>query len=123
MLKRTVIIIAATAFFGGTVPTQTAQARDYYDDDDDIWDMMDPSWWADEIFGNDDEIDMGLPYTATSYDFPDGFIKSNMIYSVQIAFSSRKYDNSSKGSTLIKYLDTKINTKLNTSSVMMLLLE
>ena len=51
MLKRTVVIITAAAFFGGTVPTQTAQARDYYDDD--IWDLMDPSWWADEFFDDD----------------------------------------------------------------------
>jgi hypothetical protein len=49
MLKRTVVIIAAAAFFGGAVPTQTAQARD------DIWDLMDPSWWADEIFDNNDD--------------------------------------------------------------------
>jgi len=33
----------------------TAQARDYYDDDDDIWDLMDPSWWADEFFDDDDD--------------------------------------------------------------------
>ena len=52
MLKRTVVIVAAAAFFGGTVPTLTAQARDYYDDDD-IWDLMDPSWWADEFFDDD----------------------------------------------------------------------
>ena len=55
MLKRTVVIFAAAAFFGGTVPTQFAQARDYYNDDDDIWDLMDPSWWADEIFDNNDD--------------------------------------------------------------------
>ncbi|HYQ73456.1 MAG TPA: hypothetical protein VET88_16220 [Gammaproteobacteria bacterium] len=36
--------------------TQTAQARDY-DDDDDIWDMMNPAWWADEIFDDDDDDD------------------------------------------------------------------
>jgi hypothetical protein len=47
MLKRTVVILAAAAFFWGTVPTQTAQARD------DIWDLMDPSWWADKIFDDD----------------------------------------------------------------------
>jgi len=49
MLKRTVVIFAAAAFFGGAVPTQTAQAED------DIWDLMDPSWWADEIFDNNDD--------------------------------------------------------------------
>ena len=49
MLKRTVVIIAAAAFFGGAVPTQTAQAGD------DIWDLMDPSWWADEMFDNNDD--------------------------------------------------------------------
>jgi hypothetical protein len=54
MLKRTVIIFAAAAFFGEAVPTQTAQARDYYDDDD-IWDLMNPSWWADEFFDDDDD--------------------------------------------------------------------
>jgi len=51
MLKRTVVILAAAAFIGGTVPTQTAQA------DDDIWDLMDPSWWADQIFDDDDDDD------------------------------------------------------------------
>lgn len=49
MLKRTVVIFAAAAFFGGAVPTQTAQAGD------DIWDLMDPSWWADEIFDDNDD--------------------------------------------------------------------
>ena len=51
MIKRTVVIVAAAAFFWGTVPTQTAQA------DDDIWDLMNPSWWADEIFDDDDDDD------------------------------------------------------------------
>ena len=54
MLKKTVVFLAAAAFFGGAVPTQTALARDYYGDDD-IWDLMDPSWWADEFFDDDDE--------------------------------------------------------------------
>ena len=49
MLKRTVVIFAAAAFFGGAVLTQTAQAGD------DIWDLMDPSWWYDEIFDDDDD--------------------------------------------------------------------
>ena len=49
MLKRTVVIFAAAAFIGGAVPTQIAQA------DDDIWDLMDPSWWADKIFDDDDD--------------------------------------------------------------------
>ena len=49
MLKRTVVIFAAAAFFGGAVPTQTAQAGD------DIWDLMNPSWWADEVFDNNDD--------------------------------------------------------------------
>lgn len=57
MLKRTMVIVAAAAFCWGTVPTQTAQARDYYDNDDDIWDLMNPSWWADEFFDNDDDDD------------------------------------------------------------------
>jgi hypothetical protein len=47
MIKRTVVILAAAAFFWGTVPTQTAQARD------DISDLMDPSWWVDKIFDDD----------------------------------------------------------------------
>jgi hypothetical protein len=47
MLKRTVVILAAAAFFWGTVLTQTAQARD------DVWDLMNPSWWADKVFDND----------------------------------------------------------------------
>jgi hypothetical protein len=51
MQKRTVVIFAAAALFWGTVPTQTVQAKD------DIWDLMDPSWWADEIFDDDDEDD------------------------------------------------------------------
>jgi hypothetical protein len=49
MLKRTVVTLAAAAFFWGTVPTQTAQARD------DMWDLMNPSWWADKMFDNDDD--------------------------------------------------------------------
>jgi hypothetical protein len=49
------VIFAAAACFWGSVATQTAQARDYYDDDDDIWDLMDPSWWADEMFDDDDD--------------------------------------------------------------------
>jgi len=51
MLKTTVVIFAAAAFFGGAIPTQIAQAGD------DIWDLMDPSWWADEVFDNDDDDD------------------------------------------------------------------
>jgi hypothetical protein len=47
MLKRTVVILAAAAFFWGAVPTQTAQARD------NMWDLMNPSWWADKMFDND----------------------------------------------------------------------
>jgi hypothetical protein len=49
MPKRTVIIFAAAAFFGVAVPTQTAQAGD------DMWDMMDPSWWYDEFFDDDND--------------------------------------------------------------------
>lgn len=51
MLKRTVIIFAAAAFLGGTAPTQTVRAGD------DIWDLMDPSWWYDEMFDDDDDDD------------------------------------------------------------------
>ena len=51
MLKRTVVTLAAAAFFWGAVPTQTAQARD------DMWDLMNPSWWADKIFDNDHDDD------------------------------------------------------------------
>jgi hypothetical protein len=51
MLKRTVVIFAAAAFFWGAVPTQIAQARD------DMWDLMNPSWWADKIFDNDHDDD------------------------------------------------------------------
>lgn len=54
MLKKTVVIFAAAAFFGGAALTQIAQARDYYGDDD-IWDLMNPSWWADEFFDDDDD--------------------------------------------------------------------
>ena len=68
MLKRTVVIFAAAAFFGGAVPTQTAQAGD------DIWDLMDPSWWADEIFDNNNDDDWWYyrrhrytPYWGGSY--------------------------------------------------------
>ena len=53
MLMKSVVIFVAAAFFGGAVPTQTAQARDYYGDDD-IWDLMNPSWWADEFFDDDE---------------------------------------------------------------------
>ena len=49
MLKTTVVIFAAAAFFGGTLPTQTALAGD------DIWDLMNPAWWTDEIFDYDDD--------------------------------------------------------------------
>ena len=49
MLKKTVVIFAVAAFLGGAVPTQIAQAGD------DIWDLMDPSWWADEMFDNNDD--------------------------------------------------------------------
>ena len=49
MLKRSVVIFAAAAFLGGAMPTQTAQAED------DIWDLMDPSWWYDEMFDNDND--------------------------------------------------------------------
>ena len=72
MLKRTVVIVAAAAFLGGTVPIQTAQARDYYDDDD-IWDLMNPAWWAEEMFDDDDDDWWRYrhyrysPYWGTSY--------------------------------------------------------
>jgi hypothetical protein len=49
MLTRTVVIFAAAALTWGAVPTQTAQARD------DIWDLMNPSWWADKVFDDDDD--------------------------------------------------------------------
>lgn len=49
MLKRTVVIFAAATFFWGAAPTQTAQAGD------DIWDLMDPTWWMDEMFDDDDD--------------------------------------------------------------------
>ena len=58
MLKRTVVILAAAAFLWVAVPTQTAQARgyyDYYDDDDEFWDLMNPGWWYDEMFDDDDD--------------------------------------------------------------------
>ena len=48
MLKRIVVIFTAAAFFGGALPTQIARA-------DDIWDLMDPSWWYDEMFDDDDD--------------------------------------------------------------------
>jgi hypothetical protein len=57
MLKRSVFVFVTAAFLWGAASTQLAQARDYYDDDDDIWDLMDPSWWADEFFDNDDDDD------------------------------------------------------------------
>ena len=49
MLKKTVLIIAAAALSGGALPTQTSLAGD------DIWDMMNPSWWYDEMFDDDDD--------------------------------------------------------------------
>jgi len=59
MLKRTVVILAAAAFFWGIVPTQTAQAGD------DMWDLMNPSWWADKMF--DDDHDDGLYHRYHRY--------------------------------------------------------
>ena len=50
MLKRTVVIFAAAAFFWGAVPTQSALARDYYDDDD-IWDLMNTAGVRDTTAG------------------------------------------------------------------------
>jgi hypothetical protein len=64
MPKRTVVVFAAAAFIGGALPTQTAQARD---NDDDIWDLMDPSWWADEIFDDDDDDDDWWYYQQYRY--------------------------------------------------------
>jgi hypothetical protein len=60
MLKRTVVVLAAAAFLWGAVPTQTAARTG-----DDIWDLMDPSWWADKIFDNDDND--GLYYRHRAY--------------------------------------------------------
>jgi hypothetical protein len=57
MFKKTMVLLAAAAFIWITVPNQSVLARDYYDDDDDIWDLMDPSWWADEFFDDDDDDD------------------------------------------------------------------
>lgn len=51
MLKTNVVMLAAAALIASTAPTRTIQAGD------DIWDMMDPSWWADEFFDNDDDED------------------------------------------------------------------
>jgi hypothetical protein len=50
MLKRTVVLLASAAFFWGIAPTQTAARTG-----DDMWDLMNPSWWADRIFDNDDD--------------------------------------------------------------------
>jgi len=61
MLKRTMVILAAAAFFGGAAPTQTAQAGD------DIWDLMNPSWWADELFDSDDDYEDSWYYRHYRY--------------------------------------------------------
>lgn len=50
MLKKTVASLAVAAFFGGAVQTQVAQA-----DNDDIWDLMNPAWWADRFDDDDDD--------------------------------------------------------------------
>ena len=49
MIKKSVVIFAVAAFLGGAVPAQIAQAGD------DIWDLMNPAWWADEMFDDDDD--------------------------------------------------------------------
>lgn len=49
MLKNTVVSIAVVAFFGGAVLTQVAHAGD------DIWDLMNPGWWADQFDDDDDD--------------------------------------------------------------------
>lgn len=49
MLKKTVISMAVAAFLGGAVETQVAYA------DDDIWDLMNPAWWVDQMDDDDDD--------------------------------------------------------------------
>ena len=48
MPGKTVLHIAAVALLVGVAPIQTATG-------DDMWDMMDPSWWYDEFFDDDDD--------------------------------------------------------------------
>jgi hypothetical protein len=63
MLKRIVVTIAASAFLWWVVPVQA----DHHRGRDDIWDLMDPSWWADEIFDNNDKYDDWWYYRHHQY--------------------------------------------------------
>ncbi len=49
MLNKTLLSIAAAALLGGVVETRVAYAGD------DIWDLMNPGWWMDQIDDDDDD--------------------------------------------------------------------
>ncbi len=51
MLRKPVLSIAVAIFFWGAVQTQAAQAGD------DLWDLMNPAWWADRFDDDDDDWD------------------------------------------------------------------
>ncbi len=48
MLNKTLISIAAATFLGGVVETRAAYAED------DIFDLMNPGWWIDQMDDDDD---------------------------------------------------------------------
>jgi hypothetical protein len=51
MLRKPIFSMAVAVFFWGLLQAQTAQAGD------DIWDMMNPAWWADKFDDDDDDWD------------------------------------------------------------------
>ena len=56
-----------------------------------------------EIESEDDDSEHStwLPYYATYYDIPNGFIKNNMLYNIQLVFISSRYTQGYKASWLI----------------------
>jgi len=61
MLRNTTVSLAAAAFFGGVLQTQVATA------DDDIWDLMNPGWWIDQMDDDDDDYWRYRRYGAGPY--------------------------------------------------------
>jgi hypothetical protein len=50
MLRKSVLSITVAVFCWAVVETQLTQA-------DDMWDMMNPAWWADQFDDDDDDWD------------------------------------------------------------------
>jgi hypothetical protein len=64
MLRKPLLYLAYGLFCGGAVQIQIAQAGD------DIWDLMNPAWWADRFDDDDDDWDYwryGRPYHGGPY--------------------------------------------------------